>query len=241
MSHQLAPRPADRPHSLAALRALISSDQALSTLLEWATVELGDDPGHDAAHALRVALWTIRLGDESVDPREAIAAALLHDGVNLPKNHPERHLASQLSAELALRLASERGFSQDAAQRISDAVRDHSFSRGATPEHPLGRALQDADRLEALGAIGLFRTISTGTRMGARYFHDDDPWATSRSLDDLRYSIDHFFTKLLKLAPTLLTDAGRAEAARRSAFLEATLVQLGDELGVPCPPSTLPS
>ena len=115
--------------------------------------------------------------------------------------------------------------------RIAEAVRDHSFSRGAVPETALGRSLQDADRLEALGALGLFRCVSTGTRMGARYFADDDPFARERPLDDRAFSVDHFYAKLLGLPATMLTDVGRAEATRRAAFLEMTLAQLASELG----------
>jgi uncharacterized protein len=96
-------------------------------------------------------------------------------------------------------------------------------------------ALQDADRLEALGALGLFRCVSTGTRMGARYFADDDPFARNRPLDDRAYSVDHFYAQLLGLPATMLTDVGRSEASRRAAFLEMTLAQLASELGEQLP------
>ena len=105
------------------------------------------------------------------------------------------------------------------------------------PATPLGRALQDADRLEALGAIGLLRCIATGVRMNGAWFDADDPWAEARPLDDARFSIDHFFTKLLRLPATMRTDAGRAEAERRAAFLREFLARLGDELGRPAPPA----
>jgi uncharacterized protein len=103
----------------------------------------------------------------------------------------------------------ELGFSEEAASRVGAAIRTHSFSRGEEPTSLLGEALQDADRLEALGVIGVFRTISTGSRMGAEYFHASDPWAEDRALDDRRFSIDHFFTKLFGLAATMRTEAGR--------------------------------
>ncbi|MCB9786837.1 MAG: HD domain-containing protein [Deltaproteobacteria bacterium] len=219
------------------LLAFISADEALTALSREAGPRLGDDPGHDLAHALRVALWTVRLGGARVDPREAVAAALLHDIVNLPKDSPERARASELSADEARRLLPPLGFDAEATERVARAVLDHSFSRGATPDHPLGRALQDADRLEAVGAIGIMRTISTGTRMGARYFHDDDPFAVRRSLDDRAFSIDHFRAKLLGLAETMLTDEGRAEARRRSRLMLDFLDGLAGELGVPLPAS----
>ena len=220
--------PADREALVAAMR----EDPRLGPLLARVDAAMDDDPGHDLAHVLRVALWTLRIGADAIDPDEGVAAALLHDIVNVPKNSPDRGRASELCAAQARSWLPEHGFDKDAIERIADAIRDHSFSRGAVPQSPLGQALQDADRLEALGVIGLFRCISTGSRMGARYFHDADPWAVrGRARDDRAYSIDHFFEKLLGLHATMNTAAGRAEALRRTAYLEATLTQLGDEIG----------
>jgi len=223
----------------AELLQTIASDEGLSQLLEVARATLDDDPGHNLDHALRVALWTVRLGGEAVDPGEGIAAALLHDLVNLPKNAPDRHLASELSAAAALPHLTAAGFDESALGRIHDAIRDHSFSRGAVPTADLGRALQDADRLEALGAIGLFRNISTGALMGSQYFDSADPWAERRALDDKAYSLDHVFVKLLHLPATMTTEAGRVEATRRARVLIATIDALAEELGVPVGPHEL--
>jgi uncharacterized protein len=218
---------------------LIAKDAALTTLLaearEREAAEAVPDPTHDTAHALRVAVWTLRLGGGEVDPREGVAAALLHDAVNPPKNSPESGAASERSAAHARERLAALGFAPPAVERIAAAVRDHSWSRGAEPESALGRALQDADRLEALGAIGLLRCVSTGVRMGGAWFHPDDPWAAARPLDDRRYSVDHFFTKLLLVSESMRTAAGRAEAERRAAWLRGFLDQLGDELGNPAP------
>jgi uncharacterized protein len=213
----------------------IASDPCLSTLLERVTPRIAGDPGHDVEHALRVARAGLLLGGDDVDPREMIAAALLHDVVNLPKNHPDRALASEQSEAVATEWLLELGFSEEAASRVGAAIRTHSFSRAEAPTSLLGEALQDADRLEALGVIGVFRTISTGSRMGAEYFHASDPWAEDRALDDRRYSIDHFFTKLFGLAATMRTEAGRHEAARRAEVMRELLEELSTELGVPLP------
>ena len=218
---------------------LIDSAPGLTGLLDLARSTLDDDPGHNLDHALRVALWTLRLGGDAIDPGEGIAAALLHDLVNLPKDSPERHLASERSATAALAHLSAAGFDTDAQARIHDAIRDHSFSRGAVPSGALGRALQDADRLEALGAIGVFRNISTGALMGAQYFDASDPWATDRPLDDKAFSVDHFFVKLLKLPSTMTTEAGRLEANRRARVLVDLIDALAAELGVPLGPHAL--
>ena len=224
---------------LATLLAMIASDPALAALLAESrardAARPSPDPAHDTAHALRVALWTLRLGGDDVAAREAVAAALLHDAVNPPKDSPDRALAGERSAALARGRLAALCFAPDAVERIADAIRDHGFSRGATPRSALGNALQDADRLEALGAIGLLRCISTGVRMGGAWFDGDDPWASSRPLDDTRFSVDHFFTKLLGLPATMRTAAGRVEAGRRAEHLRAFLAQLASELDAPLP------
>ena len=206
------------------------------------------DASHDLAHALRVARWTVRLGqasndlstddlsanEPSVDPGEALAAALLHDAVHIPKDSPDRSLASTRSAELARPLLREAGFDEEAAERVASAIQTHSFSycarTGAAPTSPLGDALQDADRLEALGAMGLYRCLATGVQMGAELFHADDPFAEARALDDRAFSVDHFYTKLLGLPETMRTAAGREEARRRARILEIFAAELRHEL-----------
>jgi uncharacterized protein len=234
-----------QPHAdLNALRAFVAADPVLATLCDEGAARDAaahgpgtPDPTHDLGHALRVARWTLRLGGAAVDTREAVMAALLHDAVNLPKNDSDRHRASERSADLARERLTALGVAHESVERVADAIRDHSFSRGAVPATALGRALQDADRLESLGAIGLLRVISTGVRMGAGWFDPDDPWAERRPLDDRAFSVDHFFTKLLRLPATRRTEAGKAEAERRVKLLGQFLNALADELGAPPPPA----
>ncbi len=216
------------------LLSFIAADDGLAALLALVSGDDGD-AAHDLGHLLRVTLWTVRIGGEEVVVREAIAAGLLHDYVNVPKNSPDRARASELCAEAAAPILAGEGFAPEAVARVAEAIRDHSFSRGATPTHPLGAALQDADRLEALGAIGIARTFATGQRMGAKFFHEDDPFAQDRDLDDIAFSVDHFYKKLLGLPDTMLTNAGQAEGRKRAKLLSEFLVALGDELGIPSP------
>jgi uncharacterized protein len=225
----------DPSASRAALLRFIEADPALASFLALARERLAGDPGHDVQHALRVALWTLRLSRGEAPPRLAVAAALLHDIRNVPKDSPDRARASELAAADAAALLREAGFPEAEVGLAADAVRDHSFSRGAVPTGALGRALQDADRLDALGALGVMRTVSTGVRMGAGYFHPDDPFGEARELDDRRWSVDHFFRKLLRLPETMRTEAGRAEARRRAEVLERFLDDLAQEIGVPRP------
>ncbi len=215
----------------AELLDLISREPLLGRVLARVREDAQHDPAHDVDHLLRVAIATLKI-DPVLDPVEAVCAALLHDVVNLPKDHPERALASARSAGEARRLLAG-ALSDDAIERVAAAIEDHSFSAGRVPRSPLGEALQDADRLEALGALGIARTFSTGVRMGARYFDPEDPWAVRRDLDDKAFSVDHFFTKLLRLPETFRTKLGREEAERRVAIMRSFLDAMGEEIGSP--------
>jgi uncharacterized protein len=216
------------------IRDHLATDPVLARLFAEVERRFEADAAHDVGHLLRVADWTVRLCRDE-PPRTSIAAALLHDVVNVPKQHPDRARASERSAEVARELLPSLGFDAPTTELIAEAVLDHSFSRGAVPRSSLGKALQDADRLEALGVIGVFRCIATGARLGAQFFDDADPWASARTLDDKRFSLDHFFTKLLALPTTFQTADGRAEAERRVAIMHELLDALGDELGIAAP------
>ena len=213
----------------------IQANPRLSQIFALILGKKTQDAAHDASHLLRVALWGLRLLEYSSETtsEELVAAALLHDWINLPKDHPDRLLASQYSADAAKSLLLDFGYSSEATLRICEAIRDHSYSRGQRPESHLGKALQDADRLEAIGSIGLMRVFATGAKMNTAFFDAEDPWARKRDLNDRRYSIDHFFQKLLKIHETMNTEAGKLEAQQRPKILREFLIQLGSELGEP--------
>jgi uncharacterized protein len=219
-----------------AMRAWLSADPLLSELVERLRAQDEGDSAHGLSHILRVTLWTLRLLPDATDPRAAAAAALLHDCVPVPKDSPLRNQASRLSAARAREWLGA-AFDEPTLALICDAIADHSFSYGATPRSPLGDALQDADRLEALGILGWMRCVATGVRMNAAFFDDADPWAETRPLDDRAFSVDHWFVKLRRLAATMRTEAGRAEAQRRHDRLRRVLEDLGEELGAPMPSS----
>jgi uncharacterized protein len=223
------------PSSIRELVAVIDADPDLARVK--AHLEASADAAHDVHHALRVALWTLRCAEGQVEARVAIAAALCHDLVNLPKNHPDRSRASEYSSEAARALLATGRFSEEEVDAIAGAIRSHSFSRGETPTTALGRALQDADRLEAVGAIGILRAAAVGGSLGARLFHPEDPFARDRPLDDRAFVVDHFFTKLLGLHSTMTTPRGREEARLRTETMRRFLGELGSELGAPPPPT----
>lgn len=191
------------------------------------------DGAHDLSHALRVArnAWMLA----QAEGETCVAAALLHDLVYRPKNHPESSRTALWSAEEARAWCAARPELAPRAEAVAEAIRTHSFSAGLEPTTREGEVLQDADRLEALGAIGLARCFATGGAMGAGLWHPGDPWGEARPLDDKAWSLDHFPCKLLKLRDTFRTGAGRREAARRHEVLEAFLEALRQELSASGP------
>ncbi len=192
-----------------------------------------DDPGHDLAHIQRVMQTCSRLATaERANGEIALAGAILHDIVNLPKNHPERKRASQMAAEKGQELLRQVGFSATEIDHVSQVVIEHSFSLGKKPSSIESAILQDADRLDALGAIGVMRTVSCGVRLGAGYYSSVDPFARGRDLDDHSFTIDHFSTKLFKLPELMNTESARAEANARVGFMRDFLQQLEREISL---------
>jgi len=190
------------------------------------------DGAHGLAHCLRVARQARALALEAgADPEACTAAALLHDLVYLPKNHPDSHRTAELAGGLALDWCRAIPALAARAELIAGAVATHSFSGGRRPDSLEGAVLQDADRLEALGAIGLARVFATGGAMGAGMWDAGDPWAAGRPLDDKRWSLDHFPAKLLKLKDGMNTAAGRRLAESRDRVLRDFLAALASELG----------
>ncbi len=207
-------------------------DTRLDKLIELAKdFYQNGDPGHDFAHVLRVMEtardFAVKLGAEQ---NILLPATLLHDVVNLPKDHPERKQASSYAAKKASEILQQLGFSEAEISRVTLVILEHSYSLGKTPTSLESEILQDADRLDALGAVGVMRTVSCGARMGAAYYHLDEPFAEKRELDDRRYTVDHFFNKLLKLSETMNTEPGRCEAQKRTVFMQEFLAQLKSEI-----------
>lgn len=191
----------------------------------------GTDNAHDLGHVRRVVRAARALcGQEGADADVVLPAAWLHDCVSVPKDSPLRSQASRLAAERAVSFLREHGYEEGLLEAIGHCIHAHSFSAKVETRSLEAEIVQDADRLEALGAIGLCRCIVTGEAMKRPLFHPEDPFWEGRAPDDSRWSLDHLPVKLLTLAGTMRTRAGRAEAQRRTAFLEAFLAQLRSEL-----------
>jgi uncharacterized protein len=189
------------------------------------------DPGHGLAHIERVVASALKLAaEEGARPDVVLPSAWLHDCVHVAKDSPERARASRLAAEHAIRFLEYAGYAPEALPDIRHAIEAHSYSAGIAPRTPEARVVQDADRLDALGAIGLARCIAVGAALGRPVYEPEDPFCRARAPDDRGASVDHFYAKLLKLTGTMQTAAGRREAERRTAFLQSFLAQLESEI-----------
>lgn len=195
------------------------------------------DVAHGIPHLRRVVHQSLALAAQEGACLDIVwAAAWLHDCVAVPKNSPDRSRASRLCARKASEFLETAGWDPRQIPFIAHAIEAHSFSAGIVPTTAEARVVQDADRLDALGAHGLARCIATGAAMGTGLVHPDDPWAADRPLDDISWSVDHFFAKLFLLPAQMKTEAGRREGHRRTALLEEFLRQLALEMGVAPPP-----
>ena len=194
---------------------------------------MGGDAAHDLAHVRRVVGWARRLAEaEGADLGVVVPAAWLHDCVAVAKDHPDRRHASRRAARVAADWLRDEGFPADRISAVAHAVEAHSFSAGVVPETAEARVVQDADRLDALGAIGLARCYATAGALGSALVHPRDPVPTeppARPLDDREWATDHVFVKLLGLPDTMQTAAGRREARRRAGFLRRFLAELARE------------
>ncbi len=176
---------------------------------------------HDRSHILRV--WRnatlIARTEPDRDTELLLAAAILHDCVAVEKNSPQRAYASRLSAARAREIIAPRGWPGQRVEALAHVIETHSFAAGLVPATREAMIFQDADRLDAIGAIGIARCFHVGGRMDGALYHPGDPAARSRALDDRAYALDHFPAKLFRLAGGFWTDEGRRLAAARMAVM----------------------
>lgn len=189
------------------------------------------DPAHDWAHIQRVVKNVIKLSENlEVNLSCAMAAAYCHDLVNLPKNHPERTSSSSLSADKAEPILLKVGFDIEEIKIIKKAIIEHSYSTGLKPSSLEAQIVQDADRLDALGAIGVLRCAAVNVKMNSQFYNIDDPLAERRDLDDKSFMLDHYYTKLLKLPDVMNTPQGKSLAFKRVEFMKRFIEELMNEI-----------
>lgn len=193
----------------------------------------GSDGSHDLSHLLRV--WrnaaAIAASEPGCDVELLAAAVLLHDCVAVEKDSPLRAQASRLAAARAREIVAALGWAVGRQDALAHAIEAHSFSAGIAPRSLEACILQDADRLDAIGAIGIARCFYVGGRLHSALYDPADPDAADRPLDDRRFAFDHFAAKLFKLGDGFRTDAGRQAAASRLATMTEFVAAFRAELG----------
>jgi len=160
-----------------------------------------------------VRFIAVSLADaEGADHDICEAAALLHDiGRGRPAEPSSGHAA--VSAERAKPILERVGCPPEKVPVILSAIAQHSFHQGETPRELEARILQDADRLDAMGAVGIARAFMRAGEQGR----------------SLAAAVDHFHEKLLRLQDQMHTPAARAMAARRHQILVRFLEDLAAE------------
>jgi len=183
-----------------------------------------DDGSHDLGHFNRVwktAQYINEREGNVADLLILLAAAYFHDFISFPKNDPRRSRSSLLCAERTAEILDTEfpDFPKEKIAGVKHAIHAHSFSAQVTPETMEAQILQDADRMEALGAIGLARTFYVSGSLHTQLFDAEDPLAEHRVIDDKQYALDHFEAKLLKLPALMNTATGKLLARERADYL----------------------
>ena len=207
--------------------------QTLATDLLPHALEPSEDGAHDLSHLQRV--WhnarTIH-AQEGGDLEVLLAAVLLHDCVAVEKNSPLCSQASRLAAEKASAVLADLNWSGANISAVAHAIEAHSFSANIPATSLEAQIMQDADRLDSLGLLGVARTFYVAGRMGSALYDPLDPQAQHRDYDDKRFCLDHFQTKLLHLADGFQTPTGRHMAQIRHERLKSFMEQFEEEIGL---------
>ena len=191
------------------------------------------DSAHDLSHLRRVWKHCEKINSEdalNVEPLVLMAAAYFHDIVNVPKDSRDRSQASRMAADRAAIILQQLSFPDAHLQETLEAIRCHSFSAQLEAKSMAAKIVQDADRLEALGALGIARVFYVAGQMNSSLFDPDDPFANNRELNDRQFAVDHFFVKLLRIKSGMNTNAGRRRAEELSLKLKNYLDELKQEL-----------
>ena len=193
--------------------------------------EMQTDLAHDYQHVLRVVKNASKLcQQEGAIEAIVLPAAWLHDCLSLPKDHPQRAQASQLAADKAISFLTSIQYPAEHYQAIHHAICCHSYSANITPSTLEAKIVQDADRLDALGAIGIARCLQVSSQIKRPLYAPDDPFCNTREIDDKTFTLDHFYQKLLKIKNTMHCQSARKEADKRSEYMQGFLEQLQSEI-----------
>ncbi len=177
-------------------------------------LEKSSKGAHTLDHTRRVYALSVRIGKEQGANLKVLgAAALLHD-IGRPKEAETGVSHSILSGEMGKEILTEIGYDAEEIECVIDAIRTHRFSEGIEPNSLEGRILSDVDKLDAMGAIGVFRAIAQAETSGS----------------GIKGFLDHADEKLLRLKGLMYTDGAKVVAEERHRTLKSFVMQLREEL-----------
>lgn len=192
-----------------------------------------ESTGHDYWHALRVYKSACHLAKiENAEMKIVAGASLLHDVVD-SKLEEDKRAEGYKKIDKWLRALNYSDIEKEKVLYIID----HMSYKGGTNNHIKlsleGQIVQDADRLDALGAIGIARTFAFGGAKGRDIYNPDEP---PKEFDEYEVfkkykgtSVNHFYEKLLKLKALMNTPAGKKLAESRHAYMESFLEEFYGE------------
>ena len=191
----------------------------------------GDYSGHDYFHTLRVYKMTAKIAErENANLTIVQLAALLHD-VDDIKLSPETYA----NKDRAVGFLREHGVSEAAIKTICNIIGEVSFkgTDSTTPETIEGKCVQDADRLDAMGAIGIARAFAYGGNHN-RIIYDPDIKPTvnmngSQYHNHISTTINHFYEKLFSLKDLMNTDTARRIAEQREEYMKLYISEFFEE------------
>ena len=190
-----------------------------------------NDPAHDFEHVLRVYETAKMIcTKEKANKKLVLYSVLLHDITSFPKNDKRSKISSTKSSKEAKKILKKFSFPDEEIKIISNAIEDHSFSKNKKPTSLEGKILQDADRLDAIGAIGIARTFAVGGSENRPFYNKSDPFCSIRNPNDQNWTLDHFYKKLLVIESKMNTKSGKKEAKRRTKILRRFLTDLKREI-----------
>ena len=195
----------------------------------------GDVSGHDYFHTLRVlrvaeTIAREELRTKHVDLETVQLIALLHD-VDDRKLSPQTHE----NLDRARSFLKENGADAKKTENILESIRNLSFKgTGSTvPASIEGKIVQDADRLDAIGAIGIARAFAFGGSRGREMYDPSQPPRLNMEAESYAkskgHTINHFYEKLLLLKDLMNTETGKAMAIHRHGFMESFLEEFYGE------------
>jgi uncharacterized protein len=189
----------------------------------------GEGSGHDWFHIERVRHTALRIGrEEGADLVVVELAALLHDVADWKFAGGDHEAGPRAACEWLTSLH----VAADVIEHVCSIIAGLSFKGAgvATPMPTLeGQVVQDADRLDALGAIGIARAFAYGGHKGRALYDPETPSEPHASFEDYKKgagpTINHFYEKLLLLKDRMNTPAAKRLASERHAFMERYLEQ----------------